>query len=99
MPEVLKGIGKSVLKYGNVCFLEIGGESKMDKGFLKTIELFNKEKYIFRKQPYNFYGQCNPEEKELHQLYIHYQIFQWTKWLVFATWGLAIATVLLVIFR
>jgi len=67
----------------------------MDKGFLKTLEIFNKEKYIFRKQPYNFYGQCNPEEKELHQLYIHYKTSQWTKKLVWATWALAIATIIL----
>lgn len=58
----------------------------IDKGFLKTLEVFNKEKYIFREKPYNFYRHCNPEEKELHQLYIHYKIFKWTKWLVFATW-------------
>lgn len=70
----------------------------MDKGFLKTLEIFNKEKYSFRKAPYNFYGHCNPEEKELHKLYIHYKIFQWTKRLVFATWALAVASITATVF-
>ncbi len=69
----------------------------IDKGFLKTLEDFWNEKMIFRKKPYNFYGHCNPEEKELHKLYIHYQTFKWTRRLVFATWGLAIATIIITI--
>lgn len=74
-------------------------EKMIDKGFLKTLEEFWNEKMLFRKKPYNFYGHCNPEEKELHQLYIHYKIFKWTKWLVFATWALAIGTILILIFK
>jgi len=31
--------------------------------------------------------------------YIQYEIFKWTKWLVFGTWALVIATILLVIFK
>ena len=71
----------------------------MDKGFLKILKEFRDGVMSIRKKPYNFYGQCDDHEKELHQLYIQYKIFKWTKWLVFATWSLAIATIVLIIVK
>lgn len=71
----------------------------MDKGFLRILKEFNDDRMEIRKKPYNFYQHCDEEEKELHQLYLQYKIFKWTKWLVFATWGLAIATIILAIVK
>jgi hypothetical protein len=71
----------------------------MDKGFLKIIGDFWNDKLIFRRQPYTVLGHCNPEEKEILQMYFHYKIFKWTKFLVFATWGLAIASILILFLK
>lgn len=40
----------------------------------------------------------NPEERALFDYYIHYDLIKKTWWLVFATWILAIATILLIKF-
>jgi len=40
----------------------------------------------------------NPEEKALFDYYIHYDLIKKTWWLVIATWILALATILLIIF-
>ncbi|MFH1399170.1 MAG: hypothetical protein ABIG95_03590 [Candidatus Woesearchaeota archaeon] len=71
----------------------------VDKGFLKILKKFSDEKMVFRKKPYNLYGHCEEHEKQIHQLYFQYKLFKWTKWLVFATWALALVTILLVIFK
>lgn len=71
----------------------------IDKEFLKTFKEFIEGRMMFRKQPWNFIGHCDPEEKELLTLYIQHKIFKWTRWLVFATWALAIGTILVLIFK
>ncbi len=71
----------------------------IDKGFIKNLKEFFDDRMIFRKKPLNFMGHCNPEEQELVRLYFQYKIFKWTKWLVFATWALAIGTILVLIFK
>ncbi len=71
----------------------------LDKGFLRFMKEFYEGVMSLRKKPYNFYGHADNHEKELHSLYLQYKMFKWTKWLVFATWGLAIATILLVILK
>jgi len=69
----------------------------LDRGFLKFLKEFYEGVMDTRQKPYNFMGHADDHEKELHSLYLQYKIFKWTKWLVFATWALVIATILLVI--
>jgi len=71
----------------------------IDKGFLKILKEFRDGIISVRKKPYNFMGHADEHERELHHLYLQYKIFKWTKWLVFATWGLAIGTILVLIFK
>lgn len=71
----------------------------MEKGFLNILKEFEEGIKEARSKPYNFYGHADEHEKEMHSLYIQYKIFKWTRWLVFATWGLVIVTVLLIFLR
>ncbi len=77
----------------------MGDKGTIDKGFLKFMKEFYEDVMSLRKKPYNFYGHADEHEKELHSLYIQYKIFKWTNWLVFATWALVIATILLIFIR
>jgi UDP-N-acetylmuramyl pentapeptide phosphotransferase/UDP-N-acetylglucosamine-1-phosphate transferase len=74
-------------------------KNTLDEGFLKMLKEFYEGVMSLRKKPYNFYGHADEHEQQLHHLYLQYKIFKWTKWLVFATWALAIATIILAIIK
>ena len=69
----------------------------MDKGFKNMLKELEGDFKEIRRPPYNFYAHADIHEREMHGLYLQFKLFKWTKWLVFATWALVIATIILVI--